>query len=98
VTAKKKSSKPKAPAPQPIKEASELDARGHKAGSRKAKVHALHDKEGPEAAFTLGRKLQLKEGTLHSWFGMWRRQAAKAKSPAKAKEQPPKAEAAQAAA
>ena len=37
---------------------------GHKEGSRKAKVHELFKKEGPESAWVLGLKLKLKEGTL----------------------------------
>src|SRR5262245_4949184 len=41
----------------------------HVEGSRKGKVHELFDKEGPEAAWTLGLKLKLKEGTLRTWFG-----------------------------
>ena len=45
----------------------------HKPGSRKGRVHELFDNEGPEAAWTLGRRLKLKEGTLRSWFGTWRR-------------------------
>lgn len=48
---------------------------GHKEGSRKATVHEVFDKQGPEAAFTRGMKLKLSENTLHSWFGMWRRQS-----------------------
>jgi hypothetical protein len=31
-----------------------LNAGGHKEGSRKGKVHELFDKEGPEAAWSLG--------------------------------------------
>ncbi len=46
----------------------------HLEGSRKGKVHELFDKQGPEAAWTLGLKLGLKEGTLRSWFGTWRRE------------------------
>ena len=41
--------------------------------SRKGQVRRLHDKEGPEAAWTLGLKLKLKPGTLHTWFSAWRR-------------------------
>lgn len=52
---------------------------GHKEGSRKATVHEVFDKQGPEAAFTRGMKLKLSENTLHSWFGMWRREAAPVK-------------------
>ena len=46
---------------------------GHKEGSRKAKVHELFKKEGPESAWVLGLKLKLKEGTLRSWFAAWKR-------------------------
>jgi hypothetical protein len=45
--------------------------RSHKPGSRKGKVHELFDKQGPDAAWTLGLKLKLKEGTLRSWFSSW---------------------------
>src|SRR5262245_53852801 len=47
--------------------------KGHSAGSRKGKVHELFDRQGPEHAWTLGLKLGLKQGTLRSWFGLWRR-------------------------
>ena len=50
----------------------------HKAGSRKGKVHQLFDEKGPEAAWTLGKKLKLKETTLRAWFGAWRREDKKA--------------------
>jgi hypothetical protein len=48
--------------------------------SRKARVRALYLEQGAEEAFTFGRKLKLKESTLHSWIGFWRREAAKAKA------------------
>jgi len=81
MTAKKsKQTKPKAPAAKPEKEAV-LDARGHQPGSRKAKVHALFDDQGADAASTLGLKLKLKEGTLRSWFMVWRRKTKAAKAP-----------------
>ena len=48
--------------------------------SRKARVRELYLEQGPEEAFTLGRRLHLKESTLHSWIGYWRREAAKAKA------------------
>ena len=51
--------------------------RDHLAGSRKGKVHELHDKQGTEAAWVLGKKLGLKEGTLRSWFAAWKRADAK---------------------
>jgi hypothetical protein len=47
----------------------------YKEGSRKAKVHALYDKAGPEAAWSLGLKLKLSQNTLRSWFGVWRRES-----------------------
>jgi hypothetical protein len=46
---------------------------GHKEGSRKSKVHRLCDEQGAEAAWVLGLKLKLKEGTLRSWFAAWKR-------------------------
>jgi hypothetical protein len=48
---------------------------GHKEGSRKGRVHALFDKEGQDAAWTLGLKLKLSPNTLRAWFGTWRREA-----------------------
>ena len=67
--------------------------KGHVEGSRKGKVHELFDKQGPEAAWTLGLKLKLKEGTLRTWFGQWGRAEEKAKPKAKppAKAKPSKA-------
>ena len=46
--------------------------------SRKSRVRTLYLEQGAEEAFTFGRKLKLKESTLHSWIGFWRREAAKA--------------------
>lgn len=57
----------------------------HLPGRRKGKVHQLFDKEGAEAAWTLGRRLKLKEGTLRSWFAQWRRTPANQKSKPKGK-------------
>ena len=71
MTAKK--SKPKAAPVKPMEKGTGMDSRGHKTGSRKGKVHELFDKEGDAAAFTLGQKLKLKDGTLRSWFMVWRR-------------------------
>ena len=75
-TAKGKS-KPKStkPATKPSKAAttSEQTYGTHQEGSRKGKVHELFDKEGPEAAWVLGLKLKLKEGTLRSWLAAWKR-------------------------
>lgn len=48
--------------------------------SRKARVRELYKEQGAEEAFTLGKRLKLKDSTLHSWFGTWRRKAAKAKA------------------
>ena len=45
----------------------------HKEGSRKSKVHQLYDEQGAEAAWVLGAKLKLKEGTLRTWLATWRR-------------------------
>ncbi len=41
-------------------------------------MHELHDKQGAEAAWVLGKKLGLTEGTLRSWFAAWKRADAKA--------------------
>lgn len=63
----------------------------YKEGSRKAKVHALYDKDGPDAAWSLGLKLKLSQNTLRSWFGVWRRESeAEAKRRATKKAKPPK--------
>jgi hypothetical protein len=48
--------------------------------SRKARVRRLYREQGAEEAFTFGRKLKLRESTLHSWIGYWRREAAKEKT------------------
>jgi hypothetical protein len=40
---------------------------------RKRKVHELFERQGPEAAWMLGLKLRLKQGTLRTWFGQWKR-------------------------
>ena len=64
------------------KTAEKKEAKGyknHQEGSRKGKVHSLYDREGEDAAWTLGRKLKLKEASLRSWFGQWRRESAKKK-------------------
>jgi hypothetical protein len=62
--------------------------RSHKEGSRKGKVHELYDKQGREAAWTLGLKLKLKQGTLRSWFGAWGKADGKAKPKAKTAKKP----------
>lgn len=46
---------------------------GHIAGTRKEKVHKAFDDKGEDAARKLGLKLELKPGTLVSWFRTWRR-------------------------
>ena len=46
--------------------------------SRKQRVRELHDKDGPASAWTLGRRLKLKEGTLRTRFRSWNRDAFKA--------------------
>jgi hypothetical protein len=60
----------------------------HKPGRRKGKVHEVFDEEGPDVAWTRGRKLGLKESTLRSWFASWKRtgtmKGGTAKSKAKA--------------
>lgn len=56
----------------------------HMEGSRKGKVHKLYDEQGSDAAWTLGLRLGLKQGTLRTWFANWRGAGAAAKaSPAK---------------
>ena len=57
--------------------------RGIVKGSRKEAVAKLFDQHGPERAIAEGLEMGLKEGTLKSWFGTWRRQD-KAKPKAKA--------------
>ena len=57
----------------------------HREGSRKGKVHELYDKQGPEAAWTLGLKLKLQPATLRSWFGQFKRDEPKTKVKAKPK-------------
>ena len=51
--------------------------KGHVAGSRKATIHELYDREGAGTAWTRGLKMKLKEGTLRSWFGQWQRTSPK---------------------
>jgi hypothetical protein len=65
----------------------------HREGSRKGKVHALYDKQGQDAAWTLGLKLKLKESTLRTWLGTWNRGAVKPKPKANRKAKVPKAKA-----
>lgn len=45
----------------------------HAPGSRKGKMHQLYDEQAPGAAWTLGLKLGLKQGTLRSWLSNWHR-------------------------
>jgi hypothetical protein len=75
--AAKGQSKPRStkPATKPSKAAtaSEQTYGTHNEGSRKGKVHELFDKEGPDAAWVLGLRLKLKEGTLRSWLAAWKR-------------------------
>lgn len=52
--------------------AKEATYKQHTPGRRQGKVYELFDKEGAEAAWTLGRKLKLKENTLRSWFARWK--------------------------
>ena len=69
-----------------------MDNLGHKEGSRKGKVHQLFDAQGPEAAWVLGKKLKLAEGTLRSWFSHWGGMKPKPKAKAVAKPKAVKAE------
>jgi hypothetical protein len=57
--------------------------KNHVEGSRKGKVHELYDKQGADAAWTLGLKLKLKESSLRSWFSRWGAPAKVSKSAAK---------------
>ena len=50
------------------------DKRNHLEGSRKGKVHDLFDRQGPRRPGRWGLKLKLKQSTLRSWFGQWRRE------------------------
>jgi hypothetical protein len=85
MTAKRsKQPKPKAPVKPPEKD-TDMDARGHKVGSRKGKVHAAFDEQDEATAFTLGQRLKLKDNTLRSWFLVWRRASKSTTKPAKAK-------------
>jgi hypothetical protein len=63
----------------------------HKERSRKSKVHQLFDTQGPEAAWVLGLKLKLKEGTLRSWFAAWKRLQVKSKDNVKTNSSTPSA-------
>lgn len=45
--------------------------RGHKAGSRKAAVHLVYDKDGAAAATKKAAELGLAPGTVKSWIGSW---------------------------
>ncbi len=73
-TTVKKQTPAKKPAPA---KAPEKGYRDHLAGSRKGKVHECYDKRGSDAAWVLGKKVGLKEGTLRSWFAAWKRADAK---------------------
>lgn len=44
----------------------------HRAGSAKGKVHKAFDKEGPEAAIKLGKKLKKADTTVRTWMSEWR--------------------------
>ena len=59
-------------------------AKGHRGivkGSRKEAVAKLFDQHGPERAIAEGLEMGLKQGTLRSWTGTWKREdAAKSKA------------------
>ena len=63
-------------------------AKGHRgivAGTKKEQVAKVYDEKGREAAIEKGLALELRETTLKSWIGTWRREdAAKSKASAKA--------------
>jgi hypothetical protein len=65
----------------------------HREGSRRQKVHQIFDAEGDAAAFSLGRKLKLKDSTIFTWLSKWRTETVKANL-AKAKAKKAKAKAA----
>lgn len=46
--------------------------KGHRAGSRKAVIRELFDRESAEVAWVRGLKIGLKENTLRTWFSHWR--------------------------
>ena len=48
--------------------------KGHRAGSRKAIIRELFDREGPEVAWTRGLREKLSVNTLRTWFSFWRAQ------------------------
>jgi hypothetical protein len=50
--------------------------KGVRAGSRKEKVRRAYDKKGRDAAFSLGRKLNLEESSLRRWDSDWRKDKA----------------------
>ena len=50
--------------------------------SRKTRVKDLFEKEGIQAAWTLGLKLKIKPTSLRVWFSRWHRMAQFAKSAA----------------
>jgi hypothetical protein len=79
----KRNARPKTTKPMTKVSASEQGYDVHKEGSRKGKVHQLFNKEGPEAAWVLGLKLKLKEGTLRSWFAAWKRLQSKSQGEVK---------------
>ena len=80
MTAKKQTPvKKPAPAKKPVK-----GYRDHLAGSRKGEVHECYDKKGADAALALGRNLKLKELTVKSWMGAWKRDAKPAPKATKA--------------
>jgi len=88
MTAKSKAkSKPatKVKATAPAKAEPQLSARPeHNEGSRKQRVHEMHDQDGVDAAWTYGQKIGLKQSTLTSWFAIWRRRAEQGAKPTKA--------------
>jgi hypothetical protein len=80
----KRNSKPKTTKPvtkpSTARTAPEHGYGAHREGYRKSKVHQLFDKDGAEAAWVLGLKLQLKAGTLRSWLAAWKRVQSKSKN------------------
>lgn len=47
----------------------------HRAGSIKGDVHKMLDDRGAEAAFKFGERKGIKQASLRTWLGAWRREA-----------------------
>ena len=70
-TAKRQTVKAKPKPKSPVK------AKGHRgivAGTKKEQIAKLYDEKGRDAAIEKGLALELKETTLKSWIGAWKRE------------------------